>query len=61
MHDLDVCFCGDYRRDHKNGTGACAFNAYPMNGGASHGFRRCHKFRLSEAHEPATKDSAPAR
>ena len=42
-HDLDLCECGDYRRDHKGGTGACNLN------GLGHGMTgyRCNRFRFS--------------
>lgn len=49
-HKLDQCACGDYRRDHKNGTGACCFNPsfarYPSDDGHS-GAGACQRFRLS--------------
>ena len=44
----DVCKCGDYRRDHKDGYGPCVFNAYE---GGPHGDSRCRKFRLSKTAE----------
>lgn len=50
-HPLDVCVCGDYRRDHKNGTGPCTFGL-----DLSHGFTACNEFRLS--HEPGAKNAA---
>lgn len=37
----DVCACGDYRRQHKNGTGRCHM---PDDG--CHGFEPCKKFVL---------------
>jgi len=45
---LDYCECGDWRKNHKNGTGACCFNgpAFDLN----HGGRDCHTFRLAEAY-----------
>ena len=41
-HPLDECDCGDYRRDHIDGTERCT-----MPNDLSHGFRHCLKFRLS--------------
>lgn len=52
LSDFDVCFCGDYRRDHRDGKGACAFNAYPYNGGVTHGFQPCTRFRLVKEADP---------
>jgi hypothetical protein len=40
-HQLDVCQCGDYRRDHENGTGRCK-----MPDDLTHGFQPCLVFRL---------------
>lgn len=42
-HPLDECECGDYRRDHVGGRGACS-----MPNNMSHGFQRCERFRLSK-------------
>ena len=39
-HDLDSCYCGDFCRSHKNGTGRCA--ACECHSGPI-----CLKFRLS--------------
>ena len=41
-HELDSCYCGDFRRSHVNGTGKCRVCD-------SRGFSalRCQKFRLS--------------
>lgn len=44
---LDVCKCGDYRRQHKDGVGRCLLGDLCTPSG-------CHKFRLSH---PATKDT----
>lgn len=43
---LDVCECGDYRRDHIGGAGACKFNL-PRNIGHG-GPSNCREFRMSE-------------
>jgi len=40
MDPLDECECGDYRRDHVDGTGRCR-----MPDDLCHGFTRCLKFR----------------
>jgi hypothetical protein len=48
MHPNDVCKCGDYRHQHKNGIGRCI-----MPDDLTHGFKPCVKFELSE---PATGD-----
>lgn len=37
----DVCTCGDYRKDHENGTGRCR-----MPNDLCHGFVPCEKFTL---------------
>jgi hypothetical protein len=42
----DVCTCGDYRRQHKCGTGSCCFNSYI--GGHGMGLRSCIRFKLSQ-------------
>ena len=42
-HPLDVCDCGDYRRDHENGVGRCT-----MPDDLCHGFRPCFRFVLWE-------------
>jgi hypothetical protein len=46
---MDVCVCGDYRWQHKNGTGPCTFNDDYNNGGLTHGFKKCMSFRLSKS------------
>lgn len=60
---LDTCDCGDYRRDHKGGTGACAFNRERprYEGDDGHmGAGACHQFRLCErAIDRAAKAIAP--
>ncbi len=43
VHPLDVCDCGDYRRDHENGAGRCA-----MPDDLCHGFKPCFRFVLWE-------------
>ena len=45
LQDFDTCACGDYRKDHKDGDGPCAFNHIPGN---VHGQSQCFKFRLSK-------------
>lgn len=42
--DLDTCVCGDYRRDHIDGTGRCKMNGL---GHMVPGYS-CEKFELSE-------------
>lgn len=41
--DFDECECGDYRHQHKDGTGACALN---WSKGGPHGPDNCLAFRL---------------
>lgn len=41
---LQVCECGDYRRDHWDGTGSCRFNK--PDGIGHHGAANCMAFRL---------------
>lgn len=41
---LDTCVCGDYRRDHENGSGPCLHNK-PRD--LTHGYLDCMSFRLS--------------
>lgn len=43
----DVCKCGDYRRDHKDGHGACMFNGTEFD--LTHGGKDCRKFHLASA------------
>ncbi len=47
-HPLDSCECGDYRRDHENGTGPCKFNRAGFD--ECHANENCTAFVLSEAH-----------
>ena len=42
MSPFDICQCGDYRRDHEGGTGACTLPEDTVEG-----FRPCRRFRLS--------------
>ena len=44
---LDICRCGDYRRDHARGAGACIFNPKHAIGDGHFGAGRCDKFQLS--------------
>lgn len=46
---LDACICGDYRQDHKDGTGPCIHNK-PRD--LTHGFDDCQSFRLAVRYEP---------
>ena len=46
-HALDQCECGDYRRDHVEGTGECKLNYAHIEG------TPCHVFRLNESREAA--------
>lgn len=39
----EVCQCGDYRRQHKNGVGVCDFNGRGPD--ACHGNYDCAEFR----------------
>ena len=41
--DFDQCECGDYRHQHRDGTGACT-----LPNDLSHGFKPCSCFRLAE-------------
>ncbi len=41
---MDECVCGDYRRDHLDGTGACKHNK-PRD--LTHGYQDCLSFRLA--------------
>jgi len=42
-HPKDVCDCGDYREQHRDGTGPCVMN---RPGDMCHGFRDCLQFTL---------------
>jgi hypothetical protein len=53
LSDFDTCTCGDYRRDHKDGTGRCC-----MPDDLTHGFEPCLSFRLVKA---ATEVPPPFR
>lgn len=50
LSDFDRCGCGDYRKDHKDGVGACSFNGKFEND--AHGGVPCLEFRLMR---PATE------
>lgn len=39
----ETCACGDYRKDHKDGTGPCIFNGGRFD--LCHGGTDCHEFR----------------
>ena len=41
--DLNICACGDYRRDHEGGIGHCK-----MPNDLCHGFMTCDRFRLHQ-------------
>lgn len=43
--EMDVCECGDYRRDHVLGVGACRFNSREFD--LCHCGQDCHRFRLA--------------
>lgn len=45
--DLDLCDCGDYRRDHIDGAGACKLNYAHIEG------TPCQAFRLNESSNDA--------
>jgi hypothetical protein len=49
--DLGVYECGDYRIQHKDGTGVCALNW------AHGGEEPCFKFRLSRAESRLTGEA----
>lgn len=55
-HPKDVCYCGDYRDQHKDGTGPCVFNGRGSD--ACHGNEDCMSFRLHE-HAPTADELAP--
>jgi hypothetical protein len=44
-HPLDVCVCGDYRKQHKDGVGACMCNGLGHGGAPA-----CYRFELSSRH-----------
>lgn len=48
-HSLDVCECGDYRRDHVDGQSRCKFSIGSRGDGHS-GAGSCDQFRLSHRH-----------
>lgn len=50
---MDVCRCGDARRDHVNGTGRCR-----MPNDLTHGFMTCEKFRLHMTAQQAVEAEA---
>lgn len=51
-HALDTCYCGDYRRDHKGGVGACNFNPDRGDRDGHFGAGRCDAFRLAKLYVP---------
>lgn len=50
-NELDLCQCGDPRRDHADGHGACRHNK-PRD--LTHGYKDCLAFRLSRPHDDAS-------
>jgi hypothetical protein len=42
--ELDICECGDYRRDHEGGTGRCIFRDHHI---LDPELNRCDRFRLA--------------
>lgn len=58
-HRFDVCYCGDYRRDHP-GNGPCIFNHGSNNGGLSHGFEQCPAFKLVKKFSEHTAEERAA-
>jgi len=46
-HLLDICRCGDYRKDHKDGEGICIFTTGSRKDG-HFGAGRCDAFLLSK-------------
>ena len=50
VNPKDVCKCGDYRYQHKNGIGQCVFNDFPNHGHS--GGRGCDAFDLSMPYQP---------
>ena len=53
-HPLDQCECGDFRRDHKDGTGACIFSSGSKGDGHS-GAGECVQFKLHRRYLPENK------
>lgn len=50
LTQLDVCECGDYRRDHRDGVGPCRFNGqYEYD---CHAGKKCLRFRLLHTADP---------
>lgn len=55
-HPLDICECGDYRRDHDGEIGRCR-----LPNDLTHGFKECHRFRLSRtAEEDGVRQCEPS-
>ena len=59
-HPLDICHCGDYRSDHKNGTGPCIFSIGSRGDGHS-GAGSCELFRLSHRYEQTIQQLGNSR
>ena len=59
-HPLDICHCGDYRRDHKNGVGACIFST-GSRGDGHFGSGRCEVFNLTHRYNPTKQEFGNSR
>jgi hypothetical protein len=49
-NDFDYCYCGDFRRQHKDGKGSCALNTFGHTISFDPG-DKCMEFRLSERYK----------
>lgn len=56
-HPFDICYCGDFRKDHKDGTGACIFSIDSRSDGHS-GAGRCDRFVFAYPHTHRTKGAS---
>jgi hypothetical protein len=56
-HPEDICYCGDFRKDHKDGTGRCIFNDEVRDGHGGAG--PCYQFRLAQAVSLTQREKTP--
>ena len=56
-HPLDICYCGDYRKDHIDGKDACKFSIGARGDGHS-GAGRCDRFVFAYPHTHRTKSKS---
>jgi hypothetical protein len=59
-HPLDICYCGDYRKDHQDGTGACKFSG-GWRGDGHNGAGRCDRFVFAYPYTHRKEQQKPGK